>query len=164
MTKGPCCLDCGTRLSQEPWAPELCPRCSLQLALEQSPVEIDVGDDPEALPTRQFPGQTFSSGQILGSRFQIRSSSRPRRHGRGVACLRLEASCRCGAQNPSSRASGERTSARSSTSRSPNGSRSDVAQCLPGLRPGGARRSRARVDGVHRRHDAHSDSPIPRTR
>ena len=67
------CLDCGTKLSQEPWAPELCPRCSLQLALEQSPVEIDVGDDPEALPTRQFPNQTFSPGQILGSRFQIRS-------------------------------------------------------------------------------------------
>ena len=73
MTKGPSCIDCGTRLSQEPWAPELCPRCSLQLALEQSPVEVDVGDDPEALPTRQFPNQTFSSGQILGSRFQIRS-------------------------------------------------------------------------------------------
>ncbi len=67
------CLDCGTRLSQEPWAPELCPRCSLQLALEQSPVEVDVGDDPEALPTCQFPNHTFSPGQILGSRFQIRS-------------------------------------------------------------------------------------------
>jgi len=73
MTKGPCCLDCGTRLSQEPWAPELCPRCSLQLALEQSPVEVDIEDDPEALPTRQFPNQTLSPGQILGSRFQIRS-------------------------------------------------------------------------------------------
>ena len=55
MTKVPHCLDCGTRLSQEPWAPELCPRCSLQLALEQSPVEIDIDDDPEALPTREFP-------------------------------------------------------------------------------------------------------------
>ena len=71
--KIPHCLDCGTRLSLEPWAPELCPRCSLQLALEQSPVNIDVGDDPEALPTRQFPNQTLSPGQILGSRFQIRS-------------------------------------------------------------------------------------------
>ena len=63
------CLDCGTKLSQESWAPELCPRCSLQLALEQSPVEIDVGDDPEALPTRQFPNDTFSPGQILGQPF-----------------------------------------------------------------------------------------------
>jgi serine/threonine-protein kinase len=41
--------------------------------LEQSPVEVDLGDDPEALPTRQFPNQTLSPGQILGSRFQIRS-------------------------------------------------------------------------------------------
>ena len=73
MSKISCCLDCGTKLSQEPWAPELCPRCSLQLALEHSPVEIDVEEDPEALPTREFPGQRLSAGQILGSRFQIRS-------------------------------------------------------------------------------------------
>ena len=73
MRKVPRCLDCGTRLSEEPWAPELCPRCSLQLALEQSPVEMEVGDDPEALPTREFPSGLFSPGQILGNRFQIRS-------------------------------------------------------------------------------------------
>jgi hypothetical protein len=73
MMKNPHCLDCGTRLSEEPWAPELCPRCSLQLALEKSPADFDVEDDPEALPTREFPGGSLSPGQILGSRFQIRS-------------------------------------------------------------------------------------------
>ena len=34
---------------------------------------MDVEEDPEALPTREFPGQSLSPGQILGGRFQIRS-------------------------------------------------------------------------------------------
>jgi hypothetical protein len=72
MMKAPHCLDCGTRLSQEPWAPELCPHCSLQLALEQSPVDVDLADDREALPTREFPGGSLSPGRILGRRFQVR--------------------------------------------------------------------------------------------
>ncbi len=73
MVENPHCLDCGTGLSHEPWAPELCPRCLMQLALEQSPAEVDAAEDPEAIPTSAFPNHTLSPGQILGGRFQIRS-------------------------------------------------------------------------------------------
>lgn len=41
MSNVPQRIDCGTRLSQEPWAPELCPRCSLQFALAVETLCVD---------------------------------------------------------------------------------------------------------------------------
>ena len=51
-------------LLSEPGATGLCPQCLLGLALPEN--------DEDALTTIDRPGDTFSSGQILGERYQIR--------------------------------------------------------------------------------------------
>ncbi len=60
------CPDCGTALSGEPWAPGLCPHCSLLLALDQGTEELEA-------PTLDYPSATLAEGQVLGNRYRIRA-------------------------------------------------------------------------------------------
>ena len=69
----PHCRDCGTQLSFGPWVEGLCPHCLVELALEESPAAAEELDDPENLPTLEYPSETLAPGQILGQRYQIRS-------------------------------------------------------------------------------------------
>jgi len=59
------CPDCGTELLSDPATEGLCPQCLLSLAL--------LGGEPDEQPTLHRRGETLSSGQILGERYQIRS-------------------------------------------------------------------------------------------
>ncbi len=88
--EAPLCPDCGTPLSDEPWATGLCLACMARLSLEQpsllAEIEADRGDpdrgDPEQGHADQGdaePGTLPSSrkalerGQILGGRYRIRT-------------------------------------------------------------------------------------------
>jgi len=67
------CPDCGTRLSEEPWARGLCIHCLLTFAFDgdSGAREAAIGDAGQA-PT-ELPANALFSGQILGNRYRIRS-------------------------------------------------------------------------------------------
>ena len=80
MSDCPYCRDCGTQLSYGPWVEGLCPHCLLELALTPSSAEGPLGSETE--PTLEFPSaaargepslETFTSQQIIGERYQVRS-------------------------------------------------------------------------------------------
>jgi hypothetical protein len=61
------CPDCGTRLSDEPWAEGLCLSCLAELALQDSSLQAELADAPDEAPTLQARSDTLAAGQILSS-------------------------------------------------------------------------------------------------
>jgi hypothetical protein len=59
------CPECGAELLSEPVTAGLCAQCLLGLALPNGA--------SQALPTLNRPAATFSPGQVMGDRYQIRS-------------------------------------------------------------------------------------------
>jgi serine/threonine protein kinase len=81
-TSTPLCPECGRQVSSEPWARGLCPHCLIELALTEASVVAADLDDPETLPTLEYPSEKargesphleLTSQQILGDRYQVRS-------------------------------------------------------------------------------------------
>ena len=66
------CPACNSELSRSRGIAGLCPSCLIELALDDTSLEAELG--PGEAPTLQFtPDQTFSEGQIQGERYRIRS-------------------------------------------------------------------------------------------
>ena len=68
------CPDCGTPLTDKPWAAGLCLPCLADLARDDTSLEAELRVEPGEAPTLQFsPDRTFSEGEIHGERYRIRS-------------------------------------------------------------------------------------------
>jgi serine/threonine protein kinase/WD40 repeat protein len=60
-------------LSGETWTPNLCPHCSLLLALEATGTDLDLTGSEFDAPTLLYPSKTLSEGRALGDRYRIRT-------------------------------------------------------------------------------------------
>jgi serine/threonine-protein kinase len=73
LSKSHRCPDCGTRLAAEPWAAGLCLTCLVELGLSAG-AEAAGGEQAEAeAATEARPAGALEPGQVLGSRYRIRS-------------------------------------------------------------------------------------------
>ncbi len=68
------CPDCGTSLSDEPWAAGMCLQCLAQLALEDRSALGDSsppGEAPTLGYSRAYSEDSLAEGQVLGNRYRV---------------------------------------------------------------------------------------------
>jgi len=68
----PKCPACGSELSRDRSSEGLCPACLVELALE-SPSLLAELEGPDEDETLAYSREAYSSGQVLGKRYRIRS-------------------------------------------------------------------------------------------